>query len=130
MTSGAMGKTADLQARNAILNNELQLRQLEIKNREPLKQAIGDYNTLVNMGGGFTEDLRVIKSEAASLGVQVESIAHQGKSITITCEAGNYTTFRNYVTALEESGRFATVTPPSEKFSYITGGTIELEPKP
>ncbi len=127
MTSGAMSKTSDLQAEYTSLNNELQLIQLEIRNREPLKQAISDYNTIVNMGGGFTEDLGVINSEAKELGVQVESIAHQGNSITLTCEAGEYTIFRDYVTALEESGRFATVTPPSEKFSYVTGGTIVLE---
>ncbi|MBA7699332.1 hypothetical protein ES703_108027 [subsurface metagenome] len=125
-----MDKTADLQAEYTSLNNRMQLVQLEIRNREPLKQAISEYNTILNMGGGFTEDLEVINSEAEKLGVQVESIAHEGESITLTCEAGKYTIFRDYVTALEESGRFATVTPPSEKFSYITGGTIELETKP
>jgi hypothetical protein len=130
LTSGAMDKAADLQAEYTSLNNRLQLIQLEIRNREPLKQAISDYNTIVDMGGGFTEDLRVINSKAEQLGVQVESVAHEGTSITLTCEAGEYITFRDYVTALEESGRFATVTPPSEKFSYITGGIIELEPQP
>jgi len=132
LTSGAMDKTADLQARYNILNNELLRRQLELKNREPLQKAIGEYNTIVNMGGGFTEDLRVIKSEADRLGVQVESIAHEGESITMTCqtEPESYIVFRDYITALEESGRFSTVTPPSEQFSYITGGPIKLEPKP
>ena len=123
-----MDKMADLQAEYTNLNNRLQLIQLEIRNREPLKKAIGEYNTIVDMGGGFTEDLRVINSEAERLGVQVDSVAHEGASITLTCEAGNYTTFRNYVTALEESGRFSTVTPPSEQFYYVTGGTIILEP--
>ncbi len=130
MTAGAMDKTADLQARYNILNNELLRRQLEIKNREPLQKAIGEYNTIANMGGGFTEDLRVINSEADRLGVQVESVVHQGESITMTCqtEPESHIVFREYVASLEESGRFATVTPPSEKFAYITGGTIELEP--
>jgi len=128
MTSGAMGKTADLQAEYTSLNNRLQLVQREIRDREPLKQAISEYNTIVDMGGGFTEDLRIINGEAERLGVQVESVAHGGESITLNCEAGEYTIFRDYVTALEESGRFSMVTPPSEKFSYITGGTIELEP--
>ena len=129
MTSGAMDKTADLQARYNILNNELQLRQIEIKDREPQKQAVGEYNTIVNMGGGFTEDLRVINSEADRLGVQVESVTHDGKSIKVDCqtEPESYIVFRNYITALEESGRFSTVTPPSEKFSYVTGGAIMLE---
>ena len=128
MTSGAMGKTADLQAEYNSLNNEMQLKQLEITNRQPLQQAISDYNTIVKMGGGFTEDLRVINSEAELLGVQVDSIAHQGSNITLTCQAGDFMSFRAYVTALEESGRFATVTPPSEKFPYNTGVIIELEP--
>jgi len=130
LTSGAMGKTADLQAEYTALNNRMQLIQLEIKNREPLKQAISDYNTIVNMGGGFTEDLRVINSEAERLGVQVSSVAHDGKSIKVDCqtEPESYIVFREYVTALKESGRFATVKPLDEKFSYRTGGPIELEP--
>ena len=132
VASGAMDKTANLESRYAILNSELQRRQLEIKNREPLQQAIGGYNTIVNMGGGFTEDLRVIKSEADRLGVQVESIAHEDKGITIVCqtEPESYIVFREYITALEESGRFSTPVPPPEGYPYITGGTIKLEPKP
>ena len=132
MTSGAMGKTADLQAEYTSLNNRLQLIQLEINSREPLKKAIGEYNTIVNMGGGFTEDLRVIKSEADRLGVQVESVVHEGKGITVNCqtEPESYIVFREYVTSLEESGRFSNVNPPSETYSYKTGGTIELETKP
>jgi len=132
MTSGAMDKTADLQASYNILNTELQRRQLELKNREPLQKAIGEYNTIVNMGGGFTEDLRVIKTEADRLGVQVESIAHGGESITMTCqtEPESHIVFRDYITALRESGRFATVTPPLEQFAYVTGGPIKLETKP
>lgn len=129
MTSGAMDKTADLQAEYTSLNNRLQLIQLEIRSRDPLKQAIIEYQTIVDMGGGFTEDLRVINSEAERLGVQVKSIAHDGKSITVDCqtEPESYIVFREYITALEESGRFAAVTPPSEQFSYITGGPIKLE---
>jgi len=130
LTSGAMGKTADLQAEYTSLNDELQLKQLEIKNREPLHQAISEYNTIVNMGGGFTEDLEVINSEADILGVKVESIAHGGESITFTCQAGDYTIFRDYVTALRESGRFSTVSSPQWQFPDVTGGPIELVPKP
>ena len=129
-TSGAMDKTAILKSRYAILNNELQLIQLEIKNREPLQQAIREYNTIVNMGGGFTEDLRVINSEAGRLGVEVQSVAHGAESITVSCQTGSYITFREYITALEESGRFSTPVPPPEGYPYITGGTIELESKP
>lgn len=129
MTSGAMGKTADLQAEYTSLNNRLQLIQLEIRSREPLKQAISEYQTIVFMGGGFTEDLRVINSEAERLGVQVDSIAHDGESITVNCqtEPENHIVFEEYVASLEESGRFATVTPPSARFDWPTGGPIMLE---
>ncbi|MBA7681381.1 hypothetical protein ES703_89719 [subsurface metagenome] len=75
------------------------------------------------------KDIESIMGRAEGLGIHVEAVAHEGEIMTITCQAGEYTIFRNYVTALEESGRFSMVTPPSEKFSYITGGTIELEPK-
>ena len=75
------------------------------------------------------KDIESIIDEAERMGIQVHSVVHEGESITMTCEAGSYITFRDYVTALEKSGRFATVTPPAEKFSYITGGTIKLKPK-
>ncbi|MFC1984052.1 hypothetical protein ACFLVO_03470 [Chloroflexota bacterium] len=129
VTSGAMDKTADLQVRYTDLNNELQLRQIEIKNRDPLKAAIAEYNTVVNMGGGFTEDLMVINNEAQRLGVQVKSVTHDGKSIKVDCqtEPESYVVFREYVDSLEESSRFSIVTPPPEQFSYVTGGTIMLE---
>ena len=128
LTSGAMAETATLNTKYNILNTELQRKQLEIANREPVQRFINDYNTIVNMGGGFTEDLIVIEDEADRLGVRVDSIAYKSESITITCQAGNYTIFRDYVAALRESGRFATVTPPSETYSYINGGPIVLVP--
>ena len=108
----------------------LKLRQAEIKNREPLQKAIAEYNTIVGMGGSFTEDLQVINSTAERLGVEVQSITHVGSSITIACEAERYTTFRNYLTSLEESGKFSIGDPPPEGYPYTKEGTIKLEPKP
>jgi len=130
LTSGAMGKTADLQAEHTNLNNRLQLIQLEIRSREPLKQAISEYSTIVDMGGGFTDDLMVINGEAERLGVKVESVVHQGNSITLTCqtEPANHIVFEEYVASLEESGRFSSVTPPPAQFGWPTGGIIRLEP--
>ena len=126
----AMAKTADLQARYDILNNGLQQRQAELKNREPLQKAIAEYHTIVDMGGGFTEDLKFINSQAEELGVEVSSITHEGSSITFTCQADNSTAYRSYLTALEESGQFSSVTSPPEQYGYVTGGKIKLEPKP
>ncbi len=129
ITAGAMTKTADLEAKYATLNNELQRRQLEIKNRAPMQKAIEEYRTIVNKGGGFTEDLRVINSQAEGLGIQVQSVVHDGETITVTCQAESHTSFRNYLAALEKSGRFSTPIPPPEGYPYTTSGIIELEPK-
>ncbi|MFC1860401.1 pilus assembly protein PilM [Chloroflexota bacterium] len=131
ITSGALDKTADLQTRYNILNNSLQQKQLEIARREPIKNAISEYNSIVNSGRGVSEDLGIIANEAERLGVQVESITHSGESITIVCrtEPENHILFREYVTALSESGRFSEVSSPPEAYSYVTGGSIKLVPK-
>lgn len=128
ITSDTMGKTAILETKYTLLNNELERRKVEIANREPLQKAIAEYHTIVDMGGGFTEDLGVIQDEADKLGAQVKSIAHAGKSITIICQADSYLTFRKYLTALEESGRFSTPIPPPEGYPYTKSGIIEVEP--
>lgn len=130
VTSNAMAETADLEARYTIINTELQRRQIEITNREPLQKAVNEYRTIINMGSGFAEDVSVINTEAGRLAVEVKSIDHEGGQIKVTCEADSYTAFRDYVTALEESGRFATPIPPPERFPYTTGGTIVVEPNP
>lgn len=130
VTSEAMGKTAHLEARYAILNNELGRRQAEIQSRQPLQKAITEYNTIVDMGGGFIDDLDVINSLAEKLGVEVQSITHDGSKITFSCQADSYLTFRKYVVALEESGRFTTPVIPPEGYPYTTSGPIKLEPKP
>ncbi len=130
VTSEAMAKTANLEAGYAVVTSELTQRQAELKDREPIQKAIAEYSTIVDMGGGFTEDLRVITSQAEELGIEVKAITHEGSSITFTCQADSYTAFRNYLTALEESGRFSSVTSPREAYAYVKGGTIKLEPKP
>lgn len=129
MTSEAMSKTALLEARYNTINNELQRRQAEIKSREPLQKAIDEYRSIVDMGGGFTKDVVVINSLADELGIDVQSINHQGGSITVKCEADSYITFRNYRTALEESGRFFTPIPPPEGYPYTKGGVLKVKPK-
>lgn len=124
----AWRETASLEIKLNVLNDGLAQRQLEIKSREPIQKAIDEYYLIVNMGGGFTEDLEVINGEAERLGVQVNDIDHEGNSITVDCEAEDYVAFRAYKTALEESGRFSTPVAPPEGYPYTTGGTITLEP--
>ena len=129
MTSDAMFKTAQLESKLNLFNNELERRKLEIAQREPLQKAIDDYNAIVNLGGGFTQDLAVIQDEADQLGVQVRDVVHQGNKITITCQADSYLIFRNYLTALEKSGQFLTPIPPPEGYPYTKAGTIVVETK-
>ena len=130
ITTEAMDETADLEARYNIFNNELQRRQLEIANRAPWQEAIKEYGAIVAQGGNFTDDLAVINREASRAGVQVNSVTHDGNSINIDYQAdeGDYITFREYLTALEASGRFATPIPPPEGYPFTWRGTITLEP--
>ncbi len=129
MTSDAMGETAVLKSRYNIINNELERRKTELTKQQPLKNAIAEYNAIVDMGGGFTEDLQVIYSKAEELGIGLQSVNHEGSKITISCQADDYISFRDYLTALEESGRFSTPIPPPEGYPYTKSGTIKLEPK-
>ena len=125
----AMTTTATLETRYSIVDNELQLRRAEITSRQPFQVAINEYGMITDMGGDFSEDLQAIQGEAERLGVEVQSVAHAGDSIVLTCETGSYLTFRSYLAALSECGRFSTPIPPPEGYPYITGGRIELEPE-
>lgn len=128
--SKSVGETTVLNTRYTIINDALQQRQVVIKDREPLQEAINQYRTIMNMGSGFTEDINFIYSSAEEIGITVQSITHAGNSITVICQADTPLAFDNYLTALEASGRFSTPIPPPEGYPYISGGTIKLEPKP
>ncbi len=131
VTTEAMGKTTRLNIRYTAINNLLEMRKSELGNREPLQKAINEYKSIINMGGGIIEDLDVIRNLAEELGITLTSISHGGNNISFTCQAPDYLVFRNYLTALEDSGRFSSVTRPSDLFPYPTGGaiTIKLSPK-
>ncbi|MFC1939670.1 type IV pilus biogenesis protein PilM [Chloroflexota bacterium] len=130
VNSDARAETNTLKARYNIINTELQKRQAILAQREPLQKAINYYQTIVDKGGGFTENLMVINSEAEKLGIEVKSINHEGNLITVSCQADSYLDFRDYVAALKESGRFSSVSSPPERYSYVQSGTITLTPKP
>jgi len=130
VTTDAMAKTAILETRYTIINSELEQRKALIKERDPLRAVIGQYNTIVDMGGGFIEDLNVITSTAEELGVEVKSISHKGNQITFNGQADSRTVFIEFITALENSGRFATPVIPPTGYPWVKGGAIELKPKP
>lgn len=129
VTSGAMQKTADLKKNYTLINSKLQQMQTQIKNREPIQKAVQQYQSILDMGGGFTDNLQVINSLADELDVQIQTVVHENKSISVSCQTDSYTVFRDYKTALEESGMFLTPIPPPEGYPYTKAGTIKLEPK-
>lgn len=132
VTTDAMNKSADLQARYSVLNNELTRRQTEIKNRQPMQKAVDEYNLITSARVDFAGDVAVIFREGEKLGISVEDVAHEGDKISVAVKAkeGDYVTFRKYIKALEDSGRFASPIPPPEGFPYTWQGTITLKPKP
>lgn len=125
VTTDAMGKTGDLQVRYDVLNSQLQQRQVEIKNRLPLQNAIKEYQTIQDMDIHVTGDIKLIRDAATEYKVQITTISHQDKSIVVSCEAGDSVTFEKFMTALQKTGRFSPV-PPTEGYPFATGGSLQL----
>jgi hypothetical protein len=101
----------------------------EIQSREPLQKAISEYDSLVKRKGSFSEDVNTILSEAERIGIEVSSVSHTGKEVSIVCQAEDYIGFRLYMNALADSGRFATPIPPPEGYPYTKGGNIKIKPQ-
>ncbi|MFC2005260.1 type IV pilus biogenesis protein PilM [Chloroflexota bacterium] len=131
LTTAAMAETTALKQRYTAINSVLDQRKAELSRREPLQAAINEYNSIVAMGGSFIEDLEVIRSLAEELDIEVASITLGGSNIFFTCQAPDYIIFREFLTALEESGRVSSVTPPDEQVKYppehVESGTITLK---
>ncbi|MFC2010741.1 pilus assembly protein PilM [Chloroflexota bacterium] len=130
VTTDAMTKTAILEARYTSINSQLEQRRTIIKDREPLQGAINQYNAIVARGGGFVEDLKTIKSLAEELGIDVGAISHDGKRISFNCQADSRIAFIEFITALEENGRFLNPVIPPTGYPWVTGGPIVLQPEP
>lgn len=75
------------------------------------------------------KDIESIMGRAEGLDIHVGAVVHEGETVAIACQADDYTIFRDYLIALEESGRFTTPVIPPEGYPYVKGGTITLEPK-
>lgn len=130
VTAEAMAKTATLATKYTTINSELERRKAVIKDREPLQGAIAQYDTILAMGGGFIEDMKVVTSLAEKLGVKVESISHAGSQISFNAQADSRIVFIEFITALEKDGRFFTPVIPPTGYPWVTGGAITLETKP
>lgn len=129
LISNVMTKTASLKNESAVLNNGMVRRQAELARREPLQKFLGTYETIINMGGGFIEDMKVITDKAEEFGIEMPTITHSGESIVIPVKAENSIVFRDYLTALQKSERFASVSIPAKPFPDITESTITIIPK-
>ncbi len=128
VTVEAMGKVTSLKTRYELMNAELERRKVDISQRLPLQTALAQYSTIVSMGGGFVVDIEVIRAKAEELGVQVTSINLQSDRVLVNCQADSYTSFRAFLTVLDESG--LTAVPPPEGFPYRTSGNVEFKHKP
>lgn len=129
LTTEAMSKTAALERQFSAVDTQLKLKQAEIQRREPIQKAINEYKQILDLGGNIMGDLEVINGAAQKLGVKVVSVTHEGIKINVNAEAQSYTAFRDYIAALEKSGRFTSPVPPPEGYPYTTRGTIKLESK-
>jgi len=126
IVSAAMDQTAVMETRYKNLNNELERRKLEIKNREPLIALINEYNSITTTAGYLDEDLSLIREIAGNLSVQLTSVTHAGKTIDISCEADNGI-LRQYASALQDSGRFVKVKFPEDFWVYPFPSSVNLE---
>ncbi len=130
MTSAAMAKTASIQTSYRVANQKVQQKQLIIKNRLPMENAIRDYSTILDKHGGFSQELNVIMGDAGKPGIHLSSVDHQGKNIIISAAADDYTVFRNYIAYLEASGQFSIpIKSPPEQFPYNKEGKLDITPK-
>ncbi len=128
LSADAMDNTGVLETKYNSVNSLLDMRRNELAKRTPLEQVIKEHTQIVNMGGGFVEDLETIKTLADELNVQIPSINHSGDKITFNCQADSNQLFVQFKTALEESGRFRTPITPPERYPFITSGSITLQP--
>ena len=129
LTTAAMKETSVMKQRFAAINTVLIQRKIELAKREPLQNAISQYNSIVAIGGGFVDDFTAIRNLATELDVKISAISHSGASITFNSEANSYSTFRDFIKALEDNGRFTTPIIPPEGYPYIKGGMVTLHPK-
>jgi hypothetical protein len=126
LTNEEMKKTSAMSMKDVALNAQLLKKKAEIERREPLQKAIDEYHSIIVRDRNFDDDIRVIVQEAEKLGIEVSTLSHNGKDISVSCIAEDYISFRNYLTALAESGHFATPIPPPEGYPYTTSGNIKL----
>ena len=130
MTTNAMDKTAKLEAELTTFNTLLDMRRQELAKREPLQNTIDSYYSVLSADDTVTDDITLIRDEAKRLEVTITALNHSINGISISCSTDSYIIFREYVQALEDSGRFTTPVVPPEGYPYIKSGTISLTPVP
>lgn len=130
VTSGSLAETASLETQYGAVNTRLEIRRGQIAQREPLQRAVDEYDQIVARGGGLIEDLNTINDLAEELSIEVSPIVHSGDSISFSSQADGFNAFREYMAALEASGRFMSPVIPPEGYPYVKGGAITLKTRP
>ncbi len=130
ITASAMGKVSALEQEFTTLNSLLEARREELATREPLKKAIESYDTVFNGTTDIIGDLETIISIAEDLNIDINTLSHEIGSVKISCQASSPVAFDDFITALEDCGRFSTPVIPPEGYPYIKGGNISVTPVP
>lgn len=111
-----MNHTSELQARTAMLNEGMQLREMAMASQVNMTTAIKGYESIDDEREFVYEDIMVIQNTANEVGVLVKSIMHEGNKVAISCPSDGYAsyseyrnTYDNYYQALVQSGQFALV---------------------
>ena len=121
-------KTDDLRASISGLDQRPEVRDTAVRKRDRLTSTIAGYRSILEERGSFIEDLDLIDQEAGELGVQVSSVSHTGREVTISYNARDYTVFDAYYDALAETERFLPVERPAKQFPFPSGGTVRVQP--
>ncbi|MDP2719610.1 MAG: pilus assembly protein PilM [Dehalococcoidia bacterium] len=138
ITVANMDHTSELRARAEVLDQLLKPRQAEIKQRDEMRETIQEYEALSGKLGTFIRDLRVIYDEAGKLGINVDTVSHDGKKITVSSSyiSQTYTSFSEYregfdsfARALEDSGMFSSVKMVPLTFPPKSVVQVELVPQ-
>lgn len=129
LISNVNAKTINLRTEFNQGKAQMERRQVELASREPLQKFLDTYQSIVDMGGGFLDDLKVITDNAAIHGVEVPNVAFANGVITISAFADNYSGFRDFILNLQADGRFGSVTGPNELYPYVKEGQIRIKIK-
>lgn len=127
VTIEEMSVTNDLNRQFNSYNNLLDIYKQKLAERDPLISELNSYENILALGGGLTDDLNLIDSIASEFNVTYNTITHDGETISFYCEAESYIIFRDFISSIENSERFTSLSSPPEGYPYLRSGTLTLK---